>query len=153
MKPTWTSGQFNGPSSHLTLAPGLVISVLYPVISGEKGYKVRFANASLKNRIEDENEAKKAGLGLAARVLKQAQQTLDALRPSISRIIFHEISKKGLTQIKGKNRHIQALKLVNQALKREYPDADLDLPGYFWYISRYRRQKKVGLAFPTPLDA
>lgn len=64
-----------------------------------------------------------------------------APKPSISRMVFKLITIGKLDTKEGKD---EALKVIS-AVKKQFHRTKFDMTQYFWYLSRYRRQKGLGL--------
>lgn len=62
-------------------------------------------------------------------------------KPSIARTVMGLIHDGRLDTKEGKD---EALKVVN-AVKKQFPKSKFGLTHYFWYLSRFRRQKDLGL--------
>lgn len=63
-------------------------------------------------------------------------------RNSISRLVFRMIREGHLYVKEGKDEGLK----VAAAVKKQFTKAKFDLTQYFWYLSRFRRQKKLGLS-------
>lgn len=62
-------------------------------------------------------------------------------KPSIARAVMGMIKGGHLDTKEGKD---EALKVVNK-VKGQFNKSKFGLTHYFWYLSRYRRQKELGL--------
>lgn len=66
-------------SYHYKLARGFVLQLNRSYSQWEKGYEVKFCDRTLKEKVENLDEAKRLAIRFAAKVLGEAKVGLDAL--------------------------------------------------------------------------
>lgn len=74
----WTE-RYNGYKAQVRrIGPIIVAWESGNLSSTQSGFKVSFCGVRLKNRIENIEEAKKAGIGLARKVLREALEQIES---------------------------------------------------------------------------
>lgn len=66
-------------------------------------------------------------------------------KPGIAAIIMGTIHDNNLHKISGKKEMMKGYEMVLIAIKKHYPKAKFELPMFFWYLERYRRQLHTSL--------
>lgn len=137
MKLKWRRGyNVKGRSSlSMTVSPKIEIGLSQINKTGEC---LLFFTGEITSGLRDKDRAKAAGVALAAALLS-ISRTLTS--PSIAGLIFGTIIKNKLWTLEDTEAHKDGVKLVRKAIKKYYPNSRFDKSLYFWYLSRYRRQK------------
>lgn len=139
MKVKWKNVSAIVGSQPVDIMSSSGIAIKMMQVRGKSGYSF-FFSGDITTNIQDKEEAKAAGLVLAEALL-EIRQTLTA--PSIAGIIFSSIRGNKLDSLRGKKEHKNGLRLVKKAIKKYYPNSLFDMLSYFWYLSRYRKQKEL----------